>query len=203
MKTLSYESVINENTLIPMLYIADVEKDDIVTLESCGMTYDGTYFIQTRGGLDCPLLKGKMRKLEYKLVERDDLLPDALKIPKGDPNIDVLAIMNGNSVENKLHADYIHFIKGQFIDSIKDGNIIYVFYENNKYITAYELSSTIKISNSTETVIVNEFMTPFDFLGRYSDASKNIRNKFLSRHPEYKDRLKNGANRYYHTIERV
>jgi hypothetical protein len=202
MKTLSYESFIDENTLIPMIYVADVEKIDIAALEVCGMKYDGTYFIQTRGDLDCPLLKKKMRKLDYKLVE-DNLLLDALKIPKGDPNIDVMTIMNGNSVEDKLHADYIHFIKGQLIDSIKDGNEVYVFYENNKYVTAYILSSTIKISNSKEAVVINEFMTPFDFVGEYSDTSENIKNKFLSRHPEYKDRLKNGANRYYHTIEKV
>lgn len=203
MKTLSYESFINENTLIPMLYIANVEKDDIAALESCGMKYDGTYFIQTRGGLDCPLLKKKMRKLDYKLVERNDLLFDVLNIPKSDPNIDVLAVLNGYPIERKLHASYIHFIKGKFIDSIKDGNDVYVFYENNKYITAYELSSIIKISNSKETVIINEFSTPFDFLGSYSDMHKNIKNKFLSRHPEYKDRLKNGVNRYYHTIEKI
>jgi len=202
MKTLFYESFIDENTLIPMLYVANVEKIDIAALEACGMKYNGTYFIQIRGGLDCPLLKKKTRKLDYKLVE-SNLLSDILKIPKGDPSIDVMTIMNGHSVENKLHADYIHFIKGKLIDSIKDGNEVYVFYENNKYITAYELSSTIKISNSKETVVINEFMTPFDFLGRYSDTSNDIRNKFLSRHPEYKDRLKNGVNRYYHTIEKV
>lgn len=200
MKTLFYEPFIN--TLTPMLYIADVDKDDIAALESCGMKYDGTYFIQTRGGLDCPILKKKMRKLEYKLVEKD-LLSDALKIPKGDPNIDVIAIMNGHPIGNKLHADYIHLIKGKLIDSIEDNNRIYVFYENNKYITAYELSSMIMISNSKNTVMINEFMTPFDFLGRYSSMCKDIRNKFLSMHPEYKGRLKNGANRYYHTIEKV
>lgn len=200
MKTLSYESFIDENTLIPMLYVANVEKDDIAALESCGMKYNGTYFIQTRGGLDCPLLKKKMRKLDYKLVE-NNLLSDVLKIPKGDPNIDVLAVLNGYSVENKLHADYIHFIKGKLIDSIKDGNEVYVFYENNNYITAYILSSVIKISNSKKTVIVTEFMTPFDLLG--SPMYEDIKNKFLSIHPEYKDRLKNGVNRYYHIIEKV